>query len=97
MRKTKPMTFGEIWSDFLRDNPAAARRSAEARIPEAWAKLVGAKVTSLTENINVVKGVMYVRITSSVARNEIFMRREELKDAINTELGTQVVNVIIVK
>lgn len=97
MRKTVPMRFGDLWAEFLETNPAATRRLAEARVAEVWEGLVGPAVAARTTSITVEKGVMYVKISSSVARNEIFMRREELKDAVNNAVGMRVVNVVIVK
>jgi predicted nucleic acid-binding Zn ribbon protein len=97
MRKTIPMTFGELWAEFVQTNPAARRHLNEARVPEIWAQLVGPAVAARTESVTVERGVMYVRIASSVIRNEIFMRREELKDAVNDALGARLINVVIVK
>lgn len=91
------MSFGELWAEFLQTNPAASRHLAEARAAEVWESLVGSAIASRTTSIKVEKGVMYVRISSSVARNEIFMRREELKDAVNKAVGMRIVNVLIVK
>lgn len=91
------MRIGDLWAEFVEGNPAARRHLATARIPEVWSQLVGPAVAARTTSIEVVRGVMYVRIDSSVIRNEIFMRREELKDAINDALGVRTVNVVIVK
>lgn len=91
------MSFGQLWAEFLQQNPTAQRRLAEARVAEVWPELVGQAVAAHTTSISVEKGVMYVRLSSSVARNAIFMRREELKDAVNAAVGTRVVNVVIVK
>lgn len=97
MRKTTPMSFGDLWAEFIQSNPAARRHLAEARVSEVWADIVGPAVASRTTAIRVEKGVMYVHIASSVARNEIFLRREELKDLINQTVGCRVINVLIVK
>ncbi len=97
MRKTIPMRIGDLWAEFVRENPAARTHLARARIPEIWAQLMGPAVAANTTDIRVERGVMYVHISSSVVRNEVFMRREELKDAINEALGVRVVNVVIVK
>lgn len=91
------MTFGELWNEFLQTNPAATRHLAEARVGEVWESLVGASIAARTTSLSVEKGVLLVKISSSVARNEIFMRREELRDAVNKAVGMKVVNVVIVK
>ena len=93
MRKTIPMSFGQLWAEFLQTNPAATRHLAEARVSEVWESLVGSAVAARTTSINVEKGVMHVKISSPAARNEIFMRREELRDALNNAVGIRVVNV----
>ncbi len=97
MRKTVPMKIGDLWSEFVQGNEAMRRHLAEARIPEVWEQLVGTAVASRTSQLKMERGVLYAFFDSSVVRNEIFMRREELKDAINETLGARVVNVVIVK
>lgn len=97
MRKTTPMRIGELWDEFVQSRPGLARRLAATRVPDIWPKVVGPKFASYTHSVEVVNGVLYVKMTSSAARNEMFMRREELKDAINQAAGTKVVNVVIVK
>ena len=91
------MRVGDLWAEFVNSNPAAQRHLAGARIPEVWASLVGPAVAARTTELRIERGVLYVHLNSSVVRNEIFMRREELKDAINDTLGIRTVNVIIVK
>lgn len=97
MRKTTPMRVGDLWSEFVSGNAAVRARLAEARIPEVWRGLVGESVAVHTREMKLERGVLYVFFTSSVVRGEIFMRREELKDAINATLGIKAVGVIIVK
>lgn len=91
------MPIGELWNDFVESHPGLARRMAVARIPDLWPQIVGPTVAAYTESVEVVKGVLYVRMKSAAARNEIFMRREQLKDAVNEAIGTKAVNVVIVK
>lgn len=97
MRKTVPMRIGELWGDFLKNSPGLARKFAEARIPEAWASVVGPALAGYTMDTNFVKGVLYVKMASAPARSEIFMQREQLRLALNKTLGLNVINVLIVK
>lgn len=91
------MRIGELWGDFLKSNPAASRRLAAARIPQVWGEVTGPAVAAHTSSVEIVKGVLYVKMNSAAARSEIFMRREELKGALNEALGEKVINVVIVK
>lgn len=97
MRRSKPLSIGELWSGFMKESPAVTRKLCEARIPDVWKEIVGPAMSSLTTTVNIKNGILYVYICSSVARHEIFMKRAGLKDAINEKLGMNVVANIIVK
>lgn len=48
MRRSRPMSIGELWSGFVEENPTRMRRLAEARIPDLWPEVVGPGAASLT-------------------------------------------------
>ena len=77
--------------------PHSARKIAEAKIPDRWPLLVGPVIAAYTTRMEVRNGRLFVYISSSVARHEIFMRRETLNDEINRLSGMQVISTIIVK
>ena len=91
------MRIGELWSGFVGEHPRMSERLCEARGPDAWQKLLGAPVMSLTRSLEMKNGILHVAMTSSVARQEIFMRREELRQRLNAELGMTVIKSIIVR
>lgn len=91
------MSIGELWNDFMESRPGLARRLAATKVPDIWPQVVGPVFAAHTESVNVVNGVLYVKMISAAARSEMFMRRDELKDAVNKAVGTKVVNVVIVK
>ena len=97
MRRTVPMRLGDIMGDWLRSCPHIARKLAEARVPSVWPGLVGETVAGYTTSIRFVKGTMYVQVSSSVVRHELFMRRAQLQEAVNRAVGMPVVERIIVK
>lgn len=91
------MRIGELWSGFVSDNPSVSQRLCEARIPDAWEKVVGKAMATLTRSVEIKNGILHVAMTSSVARQELFMRRAELQKKLNAELGNNVIRNIIVK
>jgi len=97
VRRSKPVSIGDLWSGFVGDSPGLTRGLCEARIPEVWPKVAGGPVASLTSSLEIKNGILTVRITSSAARHELFMRREDIKAKINKELGMSVVRSVIVK
>ena len=97
MRRSKPVSIGDLWSGFVGDSPGLTRGLCEARIPEVWPKVAGRPVAALTSSMEMKNGILTVRISSSAARHELFMRREELRQKLNKELGMNVVRTVIVK
>lgn len=86
-----------MWSGFVAESPLRMRKLCEARIPEVWKATVGEAVASLTTSVEMKNGVLYVQLSSSVARHEIFMRRADLQRTLNSRLGLNVISNIIVK
>ena len=97
MRRTEPVRVGEVLDEWLSRCPGIARKIAEAKIPDLWPQVVGAVVAGYTLSLEIERGILYVKMSSSVVRNELFMRRDTLRDAINAALGADVVHAIIVK
>ena len=83
---------------FFTSTPTIARKIAEARIPDVWPRVVGDIVASYTVRLEIkTGGRLFVYLSSSVVRNEIFMQRAALKEAINRAVGSDILTTIIVK
>ena len=96
MRRIEPTLIGDILREFF-ERPFVARKLAEGRLPELWQEIVGPHIASLTHTFELRQGILYVGISSSVARQEIFFRRDELMTLLNQRSGHRIVNAIIVK
>ncbi len=96
MRRTRTVRVGELVDDLFRD-PVIRRNIAEGRLPKTWAEVAGPMVASCTEAVTLRGGILTVRISSSVVRHETFMRRGELRDALNLASGHDLVRELIVK
>ncbi len=96
MRRTRTVRVGELVDDLFRD-PVIRRKIAEGRLPETWRQVAGPMVASCTDGVAFKNGILTVRISSSVVRHETFMRRSQLRDAINLASGHALVRELIVK
>ncbi|MBR4844104.1 MAG: DUF721 domain-containing protein [Alistipes sp.] len=96
MKRTEPKILGDILREFF-ERPFVARKLAEGRLPELWADVVGAHIASLTHSFELKNGILHVGISSSVARQEIFFRRDELMTILNERSGHRIINAIIVR
>lgn len=98
MRRRDPVRIGDALNDFFSSTPVIARKIAEAKIPDLWPVLVGNVIASYTTKIELrTGGRLFVHLSSSVAHNEVFMRRSALMDAINEASGIRIVSSVIVK
>ena len=68
------------------------RRRAVARY-----EVVGDAVANLTTDLRLENRILYVRLQSSVVRQELFYQREALRDRINEVSKVRLVNAVIVK
>ena len=96
MRRTKAMMMGELLEDFF-SRPWVAAKVAEGRLPEVWRECVGDLAADQTTHFELRGRILNVRISSSVLRNELFLRRAELCDELNRRSKVPMVEQIIVK
>ncbi|MCX7983875.1 MAG: DUF721 domain-containing protein [Bacteroidetes bacterium] len=56
-----------------------------------WEECVGARIAAEAVPERITKGILIVRVRSSVWRNELTVRKKEIITKVNTTLGKQVV------
>ena len=96
MRRTRTRLIGEVLEEFFK-RPYVAAKIAEGRLPEYWREIVGEYAAMQTHEIRLENHILYIGISSSVVRNEIFFRRDELMTLLNQRSGHRIINAIIVK
>ncbi|HNW49998.1 MAG TPA: DUF721 domain-containing protein [Prolixibacteraceae bacterium] len=67
----------------------------ETRLIENWGKLLGPMIQNSTNKIFISNRVLFVYLESSVIRNELFMMRTRLLEALNESVGENVINGIV--
>ncbi len=90
------MLVGDLLDEFF-SRPYIAAKVAEGRLPDTWRSIVGDRVADMTTVLRLENHVLYVHISSSVVRHELFYRREALAAEINRVSKVRLVNVVIIK
>jgi predicted nucleic acid-binding Zn ribbon protein len=67
----------------------------EAALLNAWDSVVGKLFARHTLNLSIKNRVLYVKMDSSVIRNELMMARSKLVDLLNKEAGKTVIDDIV--
>ena len=96
MRRSNTQSLGEVMKEFIKAN-RIERKLKEVDVVQSWEKLLGKTIASYTRNIYIRKKILFVEISSSVVKNELFMMREEIKRKINEKEGEEIVKTIIFK
>ena len=68
----------------------------EHRAVEAWPRVAGPVIARLTGEVNFKSGTLYIKITRPALRQDLMMGRTQLVRKLNTEVGAQVVQNIVV-
>ncbi|MDR2937052.1 MAG: DUF721 domain-containing protein [Rikenellaceae bacterium] len=97
MRRTAPVSIGQLLDEFFGSDTHHGRMLAEARAIDLWPTVVGPRAAAVTTRAHVRNGRMTVYLSSSVLRHEIFMQRTSIASRLNNALGQNVITAIIVK
>ncbi len=94
MQRKGTQAIGDILNDILQAQGLDIGLNG-ARARQAWQDTMGDAVLRYTEDISFEKGTLYVRLTSAILRNELFMCRSQIIKKLNEKIGRQVIQTII--
>ena len=66
-------------------------------VKEVWFRLMGNGVANYTEEVELRKETLYVKLTSAVLREELMFGREKIIKMINQEIGKEVVITLVLR
>jgi hypothetical protein len=66
-------------------------------VKTAWFRLMGNGVTNYTEEVVLKNNTLYVKLTSSVLRDELGYGKEKIIKMINEEIGEEVVKALVLR
>ena len=87
-------SIGAIIQQWLRANNLEEKLQQES-VPNYWIEIVGESVAKHATIERVDKGKMFVKVESAVWRNELSMRREEIRQKVNEHFGAEIVKEVI--
>ncbi len=96
MEKKDAKHIKSIISEILK-NQQLDHKMLENRVIRSWEKVIGKTVAKATTQIFMQSGTLYLSINSSVMRNELLMLKDKIMDALNEEVGHQIVTAIMIR
>ena len=96
MRRSNANNIGDIIRKLMR-SPKLAEKMNELDALDVWKELIGDSLQKFVVSAKIYKGNLYVKLSSSVLRDELSYKKSELKEQINQKLGREIVKEIILK
>ncbi|MEI6866238.1 DUF721 domain-containing protein [Flavicella sp.] len=85
-RQSEYLSLKDLMGRFIKENNLS-KGMQKISIKENWDSLMGNGVASYTDSIELRKGILYVKLSSSVLRQELDYGKEKIKDMMNEALG----------
>ena len=96
MRRSKTISIAEAMKDYIREMRLEGKLM-EVNLVNSWEEMVGKAIASRTSKVYIKDQVLYIRLNSSVARNELMMLREALREKLNEKAGKELIREIVLR
>ncbi|TVZ55110.1 uncharacterized protein DUF721 [Lutibacter sp. Hel_I_33_5] len=93
-RENDSFSIKDLMGSFIKDNNLS-KGMQKLKIEEVWAKLMGQGVVSYTTGIQLQNKTLVIKLSSSVLREELSYGKEKIVKMINEEMGSEVVNKLL--
>ena len=94
MRRNNTRPIGEVLSEYVEAFKLKGKLS-EIALLKAWPDVVGENISRHTKDLKIQNKILYVKIQSSIIRQELMMIRNELVKRLNEKAGEIVVNEMV--
>ncbi|MCK5821611.1 MAG: DUF721 domain-containing protein [Bacteroidales bacterium] len=96
IRRTYTRSIKNVVQDFLKENQLDSKLE-EQEMMRLWYEITGKMVARATKSVVINNRKMFVRIESSVIRNEISMIRDGLIQELNSRFSKPLIDEIILR
>jgi hypothetical protein len=94
VKKTNSYPIQEAINEFLKTFKLE-RKLKEQEIIQSWEMVVGKGIVTYTEKISIRDGILFVKLRSSVVRDELSYSKEKLLNTLNGISGQPVLKDIV--
>lgn len=95
IRKSNEQGLGEVISQLLQTY-RLKNGLLSVRVRDAWSKLMEKAIIQRTTSLELKNGILFIRLNSSVVKQELVYRQEEIRSALNTELKEEVIKEVVI-
>lgn len=96
MRRTNTQPLKEVIQEYV-DAMKMRSKLREVSLISQWERQVGRTIAAATIDIYVSNRKLFVKLNSSVIRNELLLVKDRLKDKLNENVGSEVITEIVLR
>jgi hypothetical protein len=96
MRRSKPETIGDLLPLFVKEY-SLEQGLIENKALNLWDELTGLAVARVTTSKKIANRKLYIYLSSSVVRQELYMMKSELIEKLNKRLECELIDEIILR
>ena len=96
MRRNNINTIGEVIKKLIRNNKLSKRLDV-LNVLDVWNNIIGKDLEKYIKSTKLVDDKLYVKLRSSIVRNEMSYKKTKLIQRINEKLNKDVIKDIILK
>ena len=96
MRRNNINTIGEVIKKLIRNNKLS-KRFDDLNVLDVWNNIIGKDLEKYIKSTRLVDDKLYVKLRSSIVRNELSYNKTQLIQRINKKLKKDVIKDIILK
>ncbi len=94
MRRKETQRISDVLKEFTQSSKMRSRLQ-ETQLIENWGKTLGPVIADATGKVYIKDRTLFVNIESAVIKNELFMIRTQIRDALNKSVGESIIDNII--
>ncbi|KIX22181.1 RNA-binding protein [Flavobacterium sp. 316] len=95
-RINEELPIKDILKNFITQNKLETGID-KVDVKDAWQKMMGNGVVSYTEAVELKNNTLYVKLTSSVLREELSYGKEKIIKMINDEMGKELIKYLVLR
>jgi len=96
-KRTKDLlNISDVLKDFVETNNLE-KGLDKVNVRDAWTSLMGNGINNYTEAVELKNGILYVRLSSSVLREELSYGKDKIINNLNEELGKALIKKLILQ
>ncbi len=88
MKKQNEYQLKDLLSMFA-NNAKYEKQLTEIKLLEIWKEQMGKTIAKHTISLNLYNNTLYIKVDSSILRNELHMNKQTIKDKLNKQLGKE--------